>query len=312
MVSILKILYVDDEVATAEQMKDLYDGVEIEGRIIELGIVTNFDNALTELERYNYDIVVLDVYEGPPSEENKNLRGKEILEKIKSTVPIVVVLYTALTAHVEDLRSPIVHVASKASDDLEEVIKNVIKTGIPEVKQKLIGHIHSELTKYYWDFAEKQADLLETVRDDHLFEHLLARRLANTLDESGANQIFAGGVKTDKVHPWRMYVIPAICDMFKMGHIVKDVNSKYWIILTPSCDFAQNKADYITIAACSVIEDTKSKFPKLLRAYQKDLSDVSKKNNLVQFVNSTGNERYYFFLRSTLWGCQTWSLICKL
>ncbi len=293
MPEVLRVLYVDDEAATAQQAKDLYDESEIAGYKIEFDTVTDFDKAINQLSRSNYDIVILDVYQGKPALDNDNLKGKEVLERIKATTPVTVIMYTALPAQVKDLKSPMVKVLSKAEDDLGKAIEREIESGIPAVKHRLLGHINSELTKYYWGFAEDKADLLATTKDDHLFEYLVARSLASTLDGEGATKLFGGTIDSDNVHPWRMYIIPPSSnEASKMGQIVlKD--GTYRIVLTPSCDFANNKAAYVLTALCDKLEGNQE-VTRLLNRYKADTTNPGKKAELAQFLKSNTNDRHFF------------------
>jgi len=296
MSDILRILYVDDEAETAQQMKDLYDGLTMSGYQIEVDIVTDFDQAIGELRKTHYDIVILDVYQGKPAPENKDLKGEQVLEQIKQTTPVAVILYTALPAQVKHLESPMVKVLSKAEDDLEVAIGALIDTGIPLVKKRLMDHFTKELTKYYWDFAEKQPELLATVKDDHLFEHLVTRRLASTLDENGATKMFGGSVGGKKVHPWRMFIIPPSSILpERMGQVIQ-LGDSYWIVLTPSCDLEQKKASYVLLAFCSKLDDHEVG-GKLAKQYKDETDPVrkgNKKASLDQFLKSNMNDRFFF------------------
>ena len=284
----IRILAIDDNQAHTEQLVDLLDGKTISGCNVSVEAINNFSDGMAALADKDYDIVILDVYEGEPSDENDNLHGKRVLEQIKQTVPIAVVLYTALPAHVEDLKSDIVRVVSKIDGDINAEIESLITGGVPLIKQKLISHVHKELTKYYWEFAEKHPELIATASTDHLFEYLIARRLALTLDKQGTQQIFGDGIRDDKVHPLSMYIFPPIEERHEMGDILKkDDDGTYWVILTPSCDFAQNKADYILLASATDLI--------LHKDYTKYVSDKPRyADNLKRLIKSTRNERYYF------------------
>lgn len=295
MPDILRILYVDDEADTAEQIKDLYNGIEMSGYQLEVDIVTDFDHAIENLQKSHYDIAVLDVYQGTPTPENENLKGEEVLKLIQKTTPVTVILYTALPDQVKHLESPMVKVLSKAVDDLGLAIEEYIESGIPLLKKRLLDHFNDELTKYYWEFAQGQPDLLATAKDDHLFEHLVTRRLASTLDENGATKMFGGSITDDKVHPWRMFIIPPTSNLAeRMGQVVQ-IEDEYWIILTPSCDFAQKKADYVLLASCTKLREHKEG-GKLVEQYEgaSPEAKADKAGRLSQFLKSNMGDRNFF------------------
>lgn len=294
----IRILAIDDDPSNTEQLSDLLDGKTVVDCELTVEVENDFSNGIERLQDKEFDIVILDVYQGDPSADNNNLRGKEVLQQIKETVPIAVILNTALPDRVQDLKSDIVRVVHKSDGDIKAEVESLIRGGVPLIKQKLLKHVRGELTRYYWVFAEKHPDLIATASEDHLFEYLIARRLALTLDKEGTKRIFGDGISDDKVHPLSMYIFPPIETRYEMGDILKkDDDETYWVVMTPSCDFAQNKAAYILIAPALLLTDHED--------YQKYSSNSSKqkyKDNLSRLVKSTRNERYYFLPRIQMIG----------
>lgn len=285
----IRILAVDDDPAHTEQLSDLLDGKTLAECAVAVQVENDFSKAMEKLQEKEYDIIILDVYQGEPTEENNNLQGKEVLTQIKQAVPIAVILHTALPEHVEEFRSDIVRIVPKSNGDIKAEVESLIHGGVPLIKQKLLKHVRDQLTKYYWEFAEKHPDLIATASEDHLFEYLIARRLALTLNKDGTKQIFGDGIGDDKVHPLSMYIFPPIETRYEMGDILrKNDDGAYWVVMTPSCDFAQKKAKYILLAAAIPLTDHED--------YRKYASNKSSKHkeNLTRLVKSTRNERYYF------------------
>jgi CheY-like chemotaxis protein len=288
----IKILAIDDVAAHTEQLVDLLDGKEIAGHNIIVHTENDFEQGIQKLLEYNYDIVILDVYQGDPSEDNDNLQGKVVLEKIKETVPIAVILHTALPAHVQDLATDIVRVVSKDEGDIKAEVESLIQGGVPLIKKKLIEHVHKELTKYYWEFAEKHPELIKAAEDNHLFEHLITRRLALTLDDEGVSKIFGDGISQGMVHPLSMYVFPPIEGNYRMGDILKKADDNtFWVVMTPSCDLAhEGKTKHILLAPATRLKDRTEYIN-----YQTTKSNGSK-GELTKLIKSA-NDKYYFLPR---------------
>jgi CheY-like chemotaxis protein len=286
----INILVVDDDPANIVAITDLLDGQEIAGCKMAVEGEEDFSEGLKRLRQKEYDILILDVFKGDPTDGQA--QGQELLDEIKKAVPIAVIFYTALPARVENLKSDIVRIVHKGDGNITEEVESLISGGIPLIKKKLFRHIQEELTKYYWDFIDAHPELVSTAHEDHLFEHIIVRRLAQTLNRDGTNKIFGGDIGDDKVHPLSMYIFPPIEDRHEMGDILwEEETNLYWVILTPSCDFAQGKADNILLAPALPL--TEHEYYTKYKATKND-SNTAKLKNLIK---STLPARYYFLPR---------------
>lgn len=115
-----------------------------------------------------------------------------------------------------------------------------------------------------WESAERiwAADLDKNNPVDLVY--LLARRLANVLSGDMVRSFLefdaAGGVpKTDKIHAVELYVYPPLSKHFLFGDIFEKKTEEiveYFVALTPSCDHAQENAEFVLLAKCKYLAST--------------------------------------------------------
>lgn len=295
----IKILIIDDDEAVCRQIVDLLNNADIAGCKILIDSESNFESGKLRLQDRDYDVVILDVYRGQPSEANQDLAGKEILEEIKRTAPIAVIFYTGLVTHVESLKSDIVRVVSKSTGNIENELKLLIETGIPLIRKKLVEHMRETLRDYYWGFVNGNTGLVRNSGNKALSEYLFLRRLATTLTRNGMTKIFGNSISADKVHPLEFYVCPPIEEsIYETGDILKkDDDNSFYVVLTPSCDFVQGKADYILLVSGTPLTES-AEYVK----YQEDRNNADSKESLVRLIGSRKSDRYFFLPRNELIG----------
>jgi len=305
----IKVLTIDDDSAVTDQIRDLLHDAEIEGCKISVETENNFENGKKLLQEKNYDVVILDVYRGNPSESNHDLPGKEILDEIKLTVPIAVIFYTGLTTHIQDCASAMVRVVSKTTaGGIEAELASLIKTGLPLIRKKITQHAHEVLRAYYWEFVDKHSDLVAASEDDALLEYLLLRRLAATLNREGVTKIFGKTLSPEKIHPLGFYICPPFQeDVYEMGDILKkDSDGTFHVVLTPSCDLAQRKADYLLLVPTSSLKETeeykKYRECKNLNTEESLKRLPSLKDALTRLIGSRKSDRLFFLPRNEFTG----------
>ncbi len=293
----IKVLIVYYYIIIAGQLLQLLNGAEIADCKILAEAIGDFDRAKELLAIGNYDVVILDVYRGGPSEENTDLAGREVLETIKTTAPLAVIFYTGLTSHVQELASDVVRVLSKTGGNIENELKLLLETGIPLMRQKITGHVNEILKDYYWEFIDKNSSLIQDSQNKALSEYLLLRRLAATLTRDGVHKIFGDAISSDKIHPLEFYIFPPIDEAeFETGDILeKDGVGSFHVVLTPSCDFANHKASFILLVNGTLLKETDEYI-----SYAADRSNVAVKETLSRVIGSRRGDRYFFLPRSEL------------
>lgn len=308
------ILAVDDDPSVGRQIKDFLDGsIRINGKNDELAVdvMDNFDEALGELDKMLYDIVILDVFKGKVGITIKTRPGENILEEIRKRCFTPVIFYTALPKAVEDKKSDLVYVVYKTAgglNKLKEAVVSLINTGLPMINRLLIKHFFRVQGEYMWNFVEPNWRTFTSNTDMQSLAYLLSRRLAWSLSRENIHYLIdsLGGsavtpsVNGDLVHPIEYYIYPPIGTQYNMGDILGNNTKKrknYCIILTPSCDMVQEgerkaKSEYILVAACIPLPETeegKEWLQEGSAAQEKTLIEFMKNNK-----RKGQKERYYF------------------
>ncbi len=257
-----RILVVDDEVA--QDAVDLIKEHKVMHAPDSIICETceDFSAAVTLLSNERFDLVILDL-KGDGINEEDDYAGEKLYEQLKGLRFIPVVFYTGFAEKVKYLESPFVRVVAKGDNpnDLRTAIKEAFGTKLP----KLVRYIEEEQRKFMWESTEriwaKEFDKKNSVD----LVYLLARRLANSLSNDLirnylATEGVAGDVpQLDKVHAVEFYVWPPLSKYFLFGDIFirrNDEKNEYVVALTPSCDHAQNKADFILLAKCKYLKET--------------------------------------------------------
>lgn len=304
-----ELLLVDDELDDCRAAKEFIEG-ETYGPNEDTFHVTalnNFDEALSKLEQYNYDVLILDVHVGPIDvtvDDADEEEGKKVLDRIKSKRFIPTIFYTKLPGKVEDLAAgtPIIQVVEKTAnvDALMDAIKQIIQTGVPYVNKAMINHLQEKQREYMWDFAAKNQSKLVDSSGKTELAYILARRLAlsllgpeiRMLAESLGNAS-SNGDALDIVHPIRYYIMPPIQKNPIAGDIYRykrNEKERYAVLLTPSCDFVSRSggrhAKKVLFARCMPLI-----FQKEFKEWKEDgcPTEGKKKEN---FINLIKNKRY--------------------
>jgi CheY-like chemotaxis protein len=267
-----RIVHVDDEEGVLRQVKEL---LEEDEQIQALGGVTvtrfkNFPEALEYLDRAPADMVILDVRKDGEEAAEPQLAGREAFLELRAKVFVPVVFYTGFAHQVSDLEQELklLRVVPKGTvEPLLEAVRAVIEEGLPTLNRGLFQLLRKVQRDYMWEFVAHHWPAFQEQDDATALAHLLVRRLALTLETDGAGSLTsalpggtgsAPGGTGGKVHPISMYVMPPIPDATPQAGDVRrgeiDGAGDHWIVLTPSCDFAQGKADMVLLAACEPLE----------------------------------------------------------
>lgn len=223
---------------------------------------TDFSEATKRLKEEKFDLVILDLKNDAANEQDV-LAGETVFSELKECRFLPVIFHTGYPHKVSDLASPYVKVVTRGDDwkILRATIKEVLDTKLP----KLIRHIEDEQRKFMWESAGKiwTEDMNKASPSD--LAYLLARRLANTLSGDVVRSFLeadeAGGVPNlDKIHAVEVYVYPPLSKHFLFGDVFKKKmghNIEYFVALTPSCDHAQGKTDFVLLSKCKYLSATK-------------------------------------------------------
>jgi hypothetical protein len=116
-----------------------------------------------------------------------------------------------------------------------------------------------------WDFVEHHWKDFGSTHEKVDIAYLLARYLALSLRGPMIREFLrqagvGGAVPSHErvVHPMEVYVRPLVGEVRLAGDILRctvEGKEEFWIILTPSCDFEHDKADYVMLAQCDLLVD---------------------------------------------------------
>jgi len=161
----LKVLFIEDEERTRENLIKIFDQEVIaENTIFPSGAET-FEKGMEMIREADYDVIVLDLYKGQPSEESEKL-GLEVLEQIQSTAFIPVIFYSGLTKDITHLASEIVGVVNKGDgvEKLRSELERIISSNIALIKGQIYGHVKESLRKYFWETVHEERSVLFRVK----------------------------------------------------------------------------------------------------------------------------------------------------
>jgi hypothetical protein len=292
------IIVVDD--TQGEDVKALIEGNAIveEPDRIEVTVLEDFDVAIAELPKYRFDLVVLDLKDDAIDLDGDAYKGNAVFEKIKKTQFCPVVFYTAHPRHAVINETPFVKVVTRGEiSELLETISSFIDTKLPHISR----HIEDEKIKYMWSFLEeKKSEFFKknAVLSSDL-AYLLSRRLSFSLKRESI-KTFVSTLTPDNVdensgsniRPIEMYLMPPLHPTLLGGDILRSKKGRYFLVVSPSCDLEQNKADYILLAKCELVRDQPefSKFQKCIKE-EKEISNSARSELEALVANNRKGQR---------------------
>lgn len=303
------LLFVDDNTENCDlAAKYLDEQVVLEpDEKLKVDTEVDFNKALDRLESGRFDFVVLDVRLGPHEEEREEEEGIKVLESIKARCFIPVIFYTGLPQKVRHLETPLIKVLENTEGlpKVLSIVKEIISTGLPLVNRELLKHVKEEQRDYMWRFVANNWEAFSDTPDKTSLAYLLARRLSKSLDSPGIQKLaeklgdsFKILCSEDNVHPMKYYIVPPIEGRPPMaGDIIMKVDGtqiKYMVLVTPSCDIVQKKAEHMLFANCTLLRETKE-YEEYIdwKNNPKDPTDRKYIDRLLVLLKN-GKERYFF------------------
>ncbi|MBI4028542.1 MAG: hypothetical protein HY360_26380 [Verrucomicrobia bacterium] len=277
-----RFLIVEDKPDIARQLEEACPRF-VAPEPAEAEVCSNFKEAVPLLDSRRYDVLIIDLKDDSSNlSEEENLPGLKIYEEVKKRRFVPVVFYTALPKHVLPEQTAFVRVVEKGPGfgNLMAEVRSVFNTHLPALSR----HLDQEQRKYLWDFVSKHWKEMVEFHDKVDLVYLVARRLSQTLrsdsirrfveqlsrgtttksNVSNAPEALSAAVTTDSsenavpessdvVHPIELYIYPCTNQQWLAGDIfTEEVGGKkeYWVVLTPSCDFENDKAQHVVLAKC--------------------------------------------------------------
>lgn len=255
-----RVLVIDDE--AAEDVEEIIKGnkaVHLPDSIT-CTLCQKFSDAVDLLKNERFDLVILDLKDAADPEGGA-LAGEMVFDTLRACRFTPVIFHTGFPNKVKDLASPYVKVVTRSEwETLRASIREIFDTKLPS----LIRHIDEEQRKFMWESAGQiWVDDLDKSHPTDLV-YLLARRLANALSGDVVRSFLdadgvGGAPNSEKIHAVELYVFPPMSKHLLFGDVFqKETNGvvEYFAVLTPSCDLAQEKADFVLLSKCKKLADT--------------------------------------------------------
>jgi CheY-like chemotaxis protein len=307
------ILLVEDDPQMRTDVLELLDGEVVAGREVSINTYDDFDSALQQIAERRADLIILDVFRGDAL-QGADAVGLRVLEAIRGSGFVSVVLYTAHPEKVDQERSSFVRLVGKDVNGLRELkaeIESLFETRVPQSFRAVVEHLDTTLREYMWGFVANNWQQLEGLSGSPEFLRVLVRRLAATLTTAGIDQLTekvfgsngVGDIAQGKAHPAEYYIMPPLdATQVRMGDIrirQTDGEVEYLIVLWPTCDMVEGggrnaKTDRVL---CIQAEPAKQA-PELRGVIDPEEPSNNARKLAVAFLknNRSGNSDRYHYL----------------
>lgn len=293
----INILVIDDDKKICEQIHELLNGEDFNGNRLLIHYKNDFESGIKALEVNEYNILILDVYKGKPSEDNTDKPGQKIYDSIRKTCFIPIIFYSGLVKDLYLNQSEIVRVVRKGEgmEALKTEIQYILDSRLLFVKQKLNKYVNDSMRSYMWDFVHVNWGNLKEIKDEVSLSYLLIKRLSDSFDREDIIKLLGESKeKIENAHPMEFYIYPPEMNRYEMGDIFQTGNS-FFIILTPSCDLVERKgkvkSEKILMAGTTLLRDTEE-----YNSYKDSTEDTSRnksKGNIMGIIKNA-NPRFFF------------------
>lgn len=248
----MKILIIDDQEVPAKNL-----ALKIEGSIPNSTVVLHhmFDTAFSCAEKEIPDVVILDIFINPTSEEGP---GDAVREQLWKSHFCPLIIYTARPQQQHrNISHPFVKLCEKTgkrqSDD--EVILH-LKNFAPHVD--VLRNVRNEAIKtigeslrLVCDVIWKDPDSNQNDKRAELIGRVTKRRVAASMDISSA--------PNSLLRPWEQYIYPPISTDLLTGDVLAFKEgyepANYGVVISPSCDLVQRNGclKNILVACCESV-----------------------------------------------------------
>jgi CheY-like chemotaxis protein len=304
------VLVVEDDETVRRQIKEYLEDEVFAFRKLHMSDIGDLSEALNLIKERKADLVILDVYRGAAKPGGEQT-GVLILESIKKSGFVPVVLYTALPEGLEEHKSIFIRLVGKDAGGLEKLkteIGDLFRLFIPQMHRAVVNHLDQALSSYMWEFVQQHWGEFEPIVEKPEFLRLVIQRLAMAFTHQGieemTRQVYgtpaAGAVvDADKVHPAEYYIKPPIGKDPLLGdiRIREDAgNTIYLVVLWPSCDMVSTagrepKTDCVLCARAKPAKDA----PEVVDWTSSPSSNKQKSvEGLIKNMRDKSPDRYHF------------------
>lgn len=296
IVKTFNILFVDDDTTQTKMYLDVIDSVKDSFPTIEIKTTceSTFERGKDALYKSDFDAAVIDL-----KLSSNGIEGNKIIREIRDNLRFPVVVYSGFPQDLDpDLaqNNCFFKVYKRTDVPFSSILTdliNLFNTGITNIfGQK--GLINESINKIFWDHIATAADYwVESCTSSACNMEKIVLRFAMShlqeyleLDEDGKFETYDNS---------EVYIIPPIKTSFFTGDILKaKSDGKNFVILTPSCDFAQVKAGQVAIAEIERIDMDLVKIAKSKLKSSDETKNTQGENILKSLVRNNSSIRYHF------------------
>lgn len=232
-----------------------------DGSPLRVVAVSEFDEALARLYAETIDVAVLDVRNETGGHIDEDA-GVEVFDRIREVRFLPVVFFTGIPDRVAEFEdSPSVHVVARerGSGAAAGAVQAAFDSRLPVAARALGDHVRDVTRDYLGDVIIPRWDEVGAARPDHI-AGLLVGRLAKSLEVASTSflqgRLDGSGAEEGYWHPSQVYVYPPLGAEFETGDVLHHRDDQWFVLLTPACDLAQHKADFVLLASCNRVTDT--------------------------------------------------------
>lgn len=265
-----KILLVEDNETTRRQIEEYFKDSELSGRHLRIHPINEWDLAFGIIRDHKADMVILDIYRGDAAQGGERV-GERVLEEIRRSGFVPVIIHTNLAEGLEGLRNEFVRLVPKTEGlpRLREEMEALCRTLVPQMHRAILNHLDRALCQYMWGFVTKEWTGLQEIANRPEFLRLLLHRLAISFAREGVDQAVAEAfpghaslpLDPDKVHPAEFYIKPPMARDPALGDIrVRGTGDakEHLVVLWPTCDMVSTggrtpKVERILCARASLL-----------------------------------------------------------
>jgi CheY-like chemotaxis protein len=309
--NVWNVLLVEDDNTVRRQICEYLSEESLAFGKLHITEISDLNQALNLVHEHKADLVILDVYRGVARPGGEQI-GIRILERIKSSGFVAVIIYTALPEGLEALQSSFVRLVGKEAGGLARLkaeVTDLFLIRVPQVHRAIINHLDRALCAYMWEFVQGHWEEFSLLIDKPEFLRLIVQRLARVLTREGISQMAEEVYGTltadtttpiDTVHPAEYYIKPPIGQDPMLGDIRLRESAdtpQYLIVLWPTCDMVSARAggpktDYVLCARATLVTESPE-----VRDWKDDVSSNTKKKKVERLIKNTRDDspdRYHY------------------
>lgn len=283
--NVLKIAIVEDEleaISTFERSCKVYErkNGELKIELVKCTNITEFKSKLEDV--INCDGIVIDMKLSSVNTEESGVTIIDFFAENKIIIPTVILTGTediALDSH------PLIDIKIKGKIEISEILDNFIQiknTGIIDIiggkgiiKNYLYNVFHKNIN------MQKDSWFNHSKNDSERTRNALLRHTINHLNQYIDEE-------NNEYYLQEMYIYPPIAQKIKPGSILNNLNeNKDYIVLTPACDLAQEKAHCILL--CEIISPK-----KLIATKIKGEGNSKGRQGLLRTFTNNTNPNFHF------------------